>query len=187
IAGAHVWGSPCPRLEKPDRMVLDIDPGPEVAWRDVVETARRLHGLLDDLGLRAFLKTTGGKGLHVRVPLTGDDTWEDVRGFSDTLAGAFVRERPALYTTNIGRKAERTKKLLIDTLGDPRGSPWVAPWSTRARPGAPVSAPIAWEELTTRLRPDRWNVGNVPARVARAPRPWAGVPEGRQRLSAGAG
>jgi len=187
VLESHVWGATYPRLEQPDRMVFDLDPGPEVAWRDVVETARRLHGLLDDLGLHAFLKTTGGKGLHVVVPLTGDDTWEDVRGFSDTLAGAFVRERPALYTTNIGRKAERTKKLLIDTLRNARGSTWVAPWSTRARPGAPVSAPIAWEELTTRLRPDRWNVGNVPARVARERDPWAGMIEVRQSLAAAVG
>jgi bifunctional non-homologous end joining protein LigD len=178
----HTWNSRMDDVERPDRIVLDLDPGPEVHWTDVVAGARLARTLLADRGLASFLKTTGGRGLHVVVPLVPERDWSDCWAFSRTVAEAMVRERPALYTTAMA-KAGREGKILVDYLRNNRTNTSVAAFSTRARPTAPVSVPVAWEELAPRLRSDRFTVRDVERRLARlAEDPWREYWTLRQRL-----
>jgi bifunctional non-homologous end joining protein LigD len=180
----HVWGSRADRLEQPDRMVFDIDPDPQTPWPRVVGAARGVRARLESLGLDSFLKTTGGKGLHVVVPLRRGPGWEDVRAFSAAVASGLVREDPALWTTQLS-KAKRGGRIFLDTLRNGRGATWVAAYSPRAREGAPVSMPIAWSELGEGLDPGRFTVASVPTLLRqRAKDPWAGIGTTRQTLRA---
>jgi bifunctional non-homologous end joining protein LigD len=178
----HLWGCRTDRVERPDRMVFDLDPGEGVPWRSVVEGAHRLRDILSHLDLVAFLKTTGGKGLHLVVPLERRSGWEEVRAFSRGIAEALVREAPDRYLTSVS-KAERVGKILVDTLRNARGSTWVAPYSTRARSGAPISMPIAWRDLSEDLHSDAFRLPNqrewLPRRRVD---PWDNLLEVRQRL-----
>jgi bifunctional non-homologous end joining protein LigD len=178
----HVWGATADAIEKPDRMVFDIDPDPKTPWPEVVETARRLRAELEAYDLESFLKTTGGKGLHLVVPLRRGPGWEAIKQFSLAIGMALAREAPDRYTLHLV-KARRNGRIFIDTLRNGRGATWIAPFSTRARPGAPVSAPIAWDELTDRLRPDAFDVRHMRARISRAD-PWRGMEGLRQTVTA---
>jgi bifunctional non-homologous end joining protein LigD len=180
----HVWGARVDRIEQPDRMVFDLDPDPSVAWPRVVELAHRLRERLGTLGLESFAKTTGGKGVHVVVPLARRAEWPQVYAFSLAVAGSLVAEDPARLTAELS-KARRKGKILIDVYRNGRGATWVAPYSTRARPGAPVSMPVGWDELTPRLRPDSFTVENVPQHLARRGKdPWADLGRVRQSVTA---
>jgi len=130
----------------------------------VVRATRLVADAVRALGLVPFAKTTGGAGLHVVVPLVPEQGWEDVLAFTRDLAEALVRADPAGLTTAFARRG-RERKILIDYLRNNRTSTSVAAFSTRARPGAPVSTPVAWEELTARLRPERFTVRTVPRRL----------------------
>lgn len=174
VVEVHTWSSRVEDLERPDRLVLDLDPGPLVPWSDVVEAARVLRAVLEGLGLSPFVKTTGGVGLHVVVPLVPAAGWEACLTFARRLAVGFERERPARYSAAFARRG-RERKILIDYLRNNRTNTSVAAFSPRARPGAPVSVPIAWEELSPRLRSDRWDLRSVLRRLARLRRdPWEG-------------
>jgi bifunctional non-homologous end joining protein LigD len=178
----HTWNSTVGDVERPDRIVLDLDPGPEVRFPEVVETARLLRAALAGVGLEAFVKTTGGKGLHVVVPLVPEEDWGVCFRFSRAIAEALVREHPRRFTTAMP-KAGRERKILIDYFRNNRTNTSVAAYSSRARPGAPVSVPLAWDELGPRLRPDRFTVQSVPRRLASLRRdPWARYWTLRQRL-----
>ncbi len=178
----HLWGCRAARVENPDRVVFDLDPDPTVNWPAVVDAARQLRERLAAHDLVSFLKTTGGKGLHVVVPIERRGTWDEAKTFARAVADDLVREAPDLYLTSIS-KAKRKGKILIDTLRNTRGATWIAPYSTRARPGAPVSMPIAWSELGTRVRSDTFDVSSAPARVrARSSDPWKELGTTRQRL-----
>jgi len=179
----HVWGARADALEKPDRVVFDLDPDPSVAWPFVVQTAHRLRDRLREIGLESFAKTTGGKGIHVVVPLRRGPGWEDVKSLSSGIGSALVREEPDRYTMNLS-KARRSGRILIDTLRNRRGATWVAPYSPRAREGAPVSMPVKWEELTPRLKPARFTVTTAAARLS-AKDPWRGMESTRQTITAG--
>ena len=169
----HTWNSTAGDVDRYDRIVLDLDPGPEVPWREVVEAARLLRASLDSLHLTSFVKTTGGKGLHVVVPLAPAVDWEVGLAFSRAFAELVVRHRPQRYTTAMA-KAGREKKILIDYLRNNRTNTSVAAFSTRARPGAPVSTPLSWDELGPRLRAERFTVESVPRRLAsQRVDPWA--------------
>ena len=180
----HPWGSRVGRLEEPDRMTLDLDPGPGVTWPRVVEAARRVRGLLDDLGLTSFVKTTGGKGLHVVVPLGPRPTWAVVKEFSRAIAVSMARQFPREYTAALS-KTDRAGRIFVDYLRNQRGATAVAAFSPRARAGAPVSTPVTWTELGTGLRPDRYTVENLEKRLAALKKdPWEefftlrqGIPE----------
>jgi len=184
VLEVHVWGARADDVEKPDRIVFDLDPDPDVAWKAVVETARELNQRLTALDLVAFLKTTGGKGLHIVVPIRRGPEWDDVKQFSSAIAALLVREHPDLLTTHMS-KARRHGRILIDTLRNRRGATWVAPYSPRARERAPVSTPLAWSELTTGVGPDQFTVENLARRLAGLKRdPWAAIASTKQTLTA---
>jgi len=169
----HPWGSRAGMLDRPDRMFFDLDPGPRVPWRRVVEAARRLREILEGLELASFVKTTGGKGLHVVVPLAPKNGWDEVKAFSRAVALHLVEEEPSGYVATAS-KAQRDGRIFVDYLRNARGATAVAPYSTRARKGAPVSTPIAWDELDADLRSDAFTVANLEGRLARRRRdPWA--------------
>jgi bifunctional non-homologous end joining protein LigD len=159
----HPWGSREENLERPDTMIFDLDPDPDVEWIRVVQTAFLLREKLNALKLTSFLKTSGGKGLHIVVPLVPKADWNGIRTFSQALAQALVAESPKEFVATMS-KAKRHGKIFIDYFRNTRGATNVAPYSTRARKGAPVSAPIAWEELTPNLSPQQFNVGNMKER-----------------------
>ena len=179
----HPWGSRAESLDRPDVLTFDLDPGEGVPWEQVKAAAVMLRDELEKLGLASFLKTSGGKGLHVQVPIERRATWEQARAFCAGVAKEAVRREPALYVANI-RKALRTGKVLIDYFRNNRGSTSVAAYSPRARPGAPVSAPLQWAELDDLLSPTQYNVTNTPALVARRSDPYQELLTTRQRLTA---
>ena len=179
----HVWGSRMETLERPDQMVFDLDPAEELPFAATIAAALTLRGLLSELGLSSFVKTSGGKGLHVVVPLSATRPWDDIKDFSHAVADLMVRADPARYLATMSRK-KRAGKVYIDYLRNGRGATFVAPYSTRRRPGAPVSAPLRWDELTARLRPDRYTVGNLGRRLARLKAdPWQGYAATRQEIT----
>jgi bifunctional non-homologous end joining protein LigD len=140
------WGSRVKPLEKPDRLVFDLDPDVGLDFGDVRAAAVRLKTLLADLGLVSFAMTTGGKGLHVVVPLDASATWPKVSDFAERFARVIAEAEPERFTANI-RKAARKGRIFLDWLRNQRGATAIMPYSARARDGAPVAAPIAWEEL----------------------------------------
>jgi bifunctional non-homologous end joining protein LigD len=169
----HTWNSTVERLEVPDRIVLDLDPGPEVPFAEVVRAARVVRAALEALGLAAFVKTTGGVGLHVVTPLVPAARWEDCLAFARALAVLLVRHAPGTFTTAFARQG-RERKILVDYLRNNRTNTSVAAFSLRARAGAPASVPLAWEALEPGLAPERFTIRTVPRRLARAADPWAG-------------
>jgi bifunctional non-homologous end joining protein LigD len=180
----HTWQSRADQLERPDRMIFDLDPAPEVAWIRVVEAAQLVRGLLKELGLRSFLKTTGGKGLHVVAPLLRRQGWDEVKGFSEAVAQHLARELPDRFTAKL-MKRERTDRIFIDYLRNGRGATAIAAFSTRARPGATVSAPISWDELSVELRSDQFNVRSMVQRLAKLREdPWKDYASTRQCITA---
>jgi bifunctional non-homologous end joining protein LigD len=180
----HVWGSRAGQLEKPDRLVFDLDPDPSVEWPQVINAARSVRLLLEELGLASFLKTTGGKGLHLVVPVQPRTQWDDAKAFCRAVAEFFVHAAPDQFIATMS-KAARKGKIFIDYLRNGRAATAVAPYSTRAKPGATVSAPIAWEELTASLHSDHFTIENVPARLSKLKKdPWADIAKTKQSITA---
>jgi bifunctional non-homologous end joining protein LigD len=180
----HTWNSTTAALEQPDRLVFDLDPGPDVKWPSVVDAARLLRRMLDGVDLASFPKTTGGRGLHLVVPLKPSASWNDCVTFARTVAETIERSDPARYTTAF-RKAGREEKILVDYLRNNRTSTSIAALSTRARQNAPVSLPLRWEEVTASLDPASFTVTTVPERLRRQRRdPWAEYWTTKQALSA---
>jgi bifunctional non-homologous end joining protein LigD len=178
----HTWNSTAAALEHPDRLVLDIDPGSEVRWPQVVEAGRLVRRLLAGVGLESFPKTTGGRGLHVVVPLEPVAGWETCLRFARQVAREMEHAQPDRYTTSF-RKAGRERKLLIDYLRNNRTNTSIAAYSTRARPGATVSMPLRWRDVTPALDPASFTLRMVPARLGRRRAdPWADYWHVRQRL-----
>jgi len=161
----HPWGSSETNIEKPDTLTFDLDPGPGVKWPEVIEAAKLLRRRLEELGLISFVKTSGGKGLHLVVPIQRRSGWEEVSAFARAVALDLVRRRPDRYTAEM-RKVKRKGKIFIDYLRNNRGATTVAAYSTRSWAGAPVSTPIRWDELTRRMTPDRYRIDNLPRRLA---------------------
>lgn len=179
----HLWGSRADDIERPDRIVFDLDPGPGVGWRRVVAAARELRERLGGLGLETWLKTTGGKGLHVVIPIERRSSWADVSDFARALAHRMARESPHRYIATAS-KAARKGLIFLDWLRNTRGATAVAAWSTRARPGAPISVPVEWGEIDQLESGDQYRVGNVRELINRGSKdPWAGVNRARQRLT----
>jgi bifunctional non-homologous end joining protein LigD len=181
VVELHTWNAEAERPYDHDRVVFDLDPGPAVAWREVVAAARRVRDALAELGLGSWVKTTGGKGLHVVAPLGPTATVDACLKLGVSIAIGLCAEHPDAYTIAIPR-AGRENKILIDVGRNGRASTAVAAYSLRARPGAPVSTPLAWDELTARLAPGRFNIETVRARLRRLGDVWAGYWETRQRL-----
>jgi bifunctional non-homologous end joining protein LigD len=178
----HVWGSRAERLEYPDRLIFDLDPDLGMPWRRVIEAARLLRDRLADLGLESWVKTTGGKGLHVVAPLAPKQDWPTVKAFARAMAENVAKDSPDRYTSNMS-KAHRKGKIFLDYLRNGRGATAVATYSTRARAGAPVSWPVAWEELS-RLDPQQFTVTTAPRHLAKwKADPWQGFDRTRQSIT----
>jgi bifunctional non-homologous end joining protein LigD len=179
----HTWNSVIDDVERPNRIVMDLDPGEHVAWAQVLQAARTVRKALEALDLESYAKTTGGRGLHVVVPLAPQAGWDECLDFSRALAEAIERTDPDLYTTQFA-KAGRERKILIDYLRNNRTNTSIAAFSSRAREHATVSVPVSWEELKTSLKPDGLTVKTVPQRLARLARdPWKGYWTSRQKLT----
>jgi bifunctional non-homologous end joining protein LigD len=179
VLEVHPWGARRDKLERPDRMILDLDPGPGIRPQDLVEALNLLHALLDDLDLESFLKTTGGKGFHVVVPLERRTGWDEVRAFARRVAERMEGTNPDLLVSRM-EKAERRDRIFVDYLRNARGATAVAPYSTRARAGAPVSVPVPWKDLSPDLSANGFTVENPSAYPGD---PWSGFFEVRQWLS----
>jgi bifunctional non-homologous end joining protein LigD len=179
----HVWGARGDRDDRPDRIVIDLDPDPAVPWKETVATALRFRERLQELGLVSYAKTTGGKGIHVVIPIRRGPGWDEIKSFTDGLALEFVHESPDRFTTQLS-KSRRGGKILLDTLRNRRGATWVAPYSARAKDGAPVSAPLDWSEVTPKLQPEKLNIRTMPKRLTDSSDPWEGVLQTRQTITA---
>jgi bifunctional non-homologous end joining protein LigD len=181
----HTWNSSFDRdVERPNRIVIDLDPGEGVAWAEVVAAARLVRKALAALDLESFPKTTGGRGLHIVVPLVPQADWSACLEFSRAISEAIERSDPDRYTTQFA-KAGRRERILLDYLRNNRTNTSIAAYSTRARPGAPISVPIAWEELRPALDPQRFTIATVPRRLERGRAdPWKDYWTSRQKLTA---
>jgi bifunctional non-homologous end joining protein LigD len=178
----HPWGSTYARLEQPDRLIFDLDPGDGTPWSAVIEAAFDVRAHLKDLGLVSFVKTSGGKGLHVVVPVQPNVDWERAKAFTQSVAENMAVARPDRYVATMS-KAVRRGKIFIDYLRNGRGATAVAPYSTRALPQASVSTPLAWDELSESIRADHFRIGNLRQRLAVLRHdPWAGIFTVRQKL-----
>jgi bifunctional non-homologous end joining protein LigD len=182
----HTWGSHVDKVERPDLAVFDLDPDPSVPWARVVEAAHELRTRLEAIGLESWVKTTGGKGLHVCVPVAPKIEWEDFKVFTRSLAEQMAAAAPKAYTTN-PMKAARPGKIFVDYLRNSRGATFIAPYSPRRRPGAPVAAPITWKELDAGVDPASFTMTSMPARLgALKADPWAGITKSKQAITAAA-
>src|SRR5262249_20188834 len=177
----HTRGTTAKSLETADRLVFDLDPGPGTEWADMVGAAREVRQRLADVKLRSFLKMSGGKGLHVVLPIK-PVPWDDAKAFTRSIADAMTHDDPSRYTATV-KKSSRQGKIFVDYLRNSREATAIAPYSTRARPGAPVSTPIAWEELGSQTGANRYTVDNLPQRLARLRKdPWAEIGKLKQAL-----
>jgi bifunctional non-homologous end joining protein LigD len=166
-------------------VIFDLDPGEEVDWPRVIEGAIVVREFLAMLGLKSFVKTSGGKGLHVIAPLARRSDWEEVKSFARAVAERIARTDPRRYIAEMN-KARRRGKIYIDYLRNGRGATSIAPYSTRARSGAPVSTPLFWDELSPAIGPDHFTVENLPARLDNLRiDPWEGFFGTRQSITAG--
>lgn len=178
----HPWGASVQAPETPDRLVFDLDPGEGVKWPDVVRAARDVRNKLKQAGLESFVRLSGGKGLHVVVPIAPDAGWDEARIFCESFAQAMAAHAPANYVATMS-KAKRGGKIFIDWLRNARGATSVASWSLRARKGAPVAMPLRWDELGRIKRPDAYDLAKATRRAARLRGdPWQGFSKLRQRL-----
>ncbi len=169
----HPWGSTLADWERPDRIIMDLDPGEGVPWTRVIEAAMEIRDRFQAAGLAGFVKTSGGKGLHVVAPLTPKADWPAVKAFTKAMAEAMAADSPERYVATIA-KAKRGGKILVDYLRNQRGQTAVAAYSTRARPGAAVSMPLSFDELGPDLGPAHFTVANAPRHIAARPNdPWA--------------
>jgi bifunctional non-homologous end joining protein LigD len=179
----HVWGSQADKLEFPDRMFFDLDPDPTVPWPRVVDSAHQIRTFLQEVGLESFVKTTGGKGLHIVVPLQRRHEWDEVKAFSKSVAELIERADPKHFTSKMA-KAARVGKIFIDYLRNGRTATAIAAYSTRAKPRATVSVPLSWEELTSDIHADTFTIRNLPERLERLKKdPWAKIGSVRQSLT----
>jgi bifunctional non-homologous end joining protein LigD len=179
----HTLNTGTKSLEHPDRMVFDLDPGEGVAWSQVQEAAELTRSFLTQLGLTPFLKTSGGKGLHVVVPLRRLHDWDTVKGFSHAVVVHMAKTIPQRFVAKSGPK-NRVGKIFIDYLRNGLGATTVSAWSARARPGLGISVPVAWDELASLRGGDHWTVRSVHERLDRGNAPWVAYAKSARSLTA---
>jgi bifunctional non-homologous end joining protein LigD len=178
----HIWGSRADWPERPDRMVLDLDPAPGVGLDAIRRGAREVRQRLEDDGLRAFVMATGGKGLHVVVPLERRHDFRTVRRYAQGLAKAMEKDDPDRYVAKASKES-RHGKVFVDYLRNGLGATAIAPYSMRAKRGAPVATPLSWDELGRLDAPDAYTVQNLRRRLsALSGDPWAGYDDAAGRL-----
>ncbi|WP_458130424.1 DNA ligase D [Pseudomonas sp. R3-41] len=180
----HTWNATSVDLDKPDRFVLDLDPDPALPWKSMVEATQLTLTVLDELGLKAFLKTSGGKGIHVVVPLTRKLGWDEVKGFSHAIVSHMAKLLPDRFSAVSGPK-NRVGRIFIDYLRNGLGATTICAYAARTREGLPVSVPIFREEVAELKGANLWNVHNVHERLAEVGHePWAGLKKTRQSITA---
>ncbi len=177
----HAWGSRRGKINCPDRLIFDLDPDPAAPWKLLRDAARRLRWRLADVGLGSFVKTTGGKGLHVVVPIVPKENWNFAKEFAKTVAQSLVEEAPHQYIATMS-KAKRKGKIFIDYLRNARTASAICSYSPRALSGAPVSVPLRWEEINDDPR-SKFTIVNVPARISQIQDPWKGYEAARAPIS----
>jgi bifunctional non-homologous end joining protein LigD len=180
----HIWGCKAAKIMTPDRIVFDVDPDPAVPWEQVIAAAFEIRDRLEEIGLTSFLKTTGGKGLHVAAPIAPKHDWDTMKAFTKAFAAAMMHDAPERYVVTVSKKA-RHGKIFIDYLRNGYGATFVAPYSPRARPNAPISMPLEWKELGPSLRSDHFRLANAAARLkALKHDPWRDMLKLRQSITA---
>ena len=178
----HAWGSRADDPERPDRIIFDLDPDPAITWQQVKEAATGVRGLLDGLGLDSWLKTSGGKGLHVVVPIARRSSWDEVSAFARAVAEHMQAEFPDRFIAKAS-KAARRGLIFVDWLRNTRGATAIAPWSTRARSAAGVSVPIPWSRLATLTAGDEYTLLSIRAKPLTGADPWKDMLATRQALT----
>jgi bifunctional non-homologous end joining protein LigD len=181
VLEVHARGSAVDDRERADRLVFDLDPGPGTDFKDVKDAAREVRLRLRRVKLKSFVKTTGGKGLHVVVPIR-PTPWDVAKKFAQAVAASMAKDDPHRYTAN-PIKARRHGRVFIDYLRNSREATAIAPYSTRARPSAPVAVPLAWGELSSLKAANQYTVKNIAQRLSKlGADPWAGMGRSRQAL-----
>jgi bifunctional non-homologous end joining protein LigD len=175
----HVWGATVAELDAADRLIIDMDPGAGVSWRRVVEGALELRARLERFDLQSFVRTSGGKGLHVVVPLKPALEWDRVRLFARSLAERMAADHPQLYLA-VAAKEQRSGRIFLDYLRNARGATAVCSYSVRKRPGAPLATPLTWDELPRVSGADQFRFDNILEHLARRP---AAAWQGFERVS----
>ncbi|MFN2602183.1 MAG: non-homologous end-joining DNA ligase [Gemmatimonadaceae bacterium] len=184
ILEIHTWNSTTKNIERPNRIVIDLDPGDRVGWKQVADAARLVRKALAALGLDSFLKTTGGRGLHVVVPLTPRANWSECLEFSRLFCQTIEQSDPKTFTTNFA-KAGRGSKILLDYLRNNRTNTSIAAYSTRARANATVSVPVTWSELKPKLDSERFTIQTVFQRLVKLRvDPWNDYWTTKQKITA---
>src|SRR5689334_9769247 len=180
VVEIHTWNSTSKDVERPNRLVWDFDPGPDTKWADVVKSAKAIRELLKTLGLQSWLKTTGGHGLHVVVPIVPHRQWDECLEFARAVASALAATDPSLYTIAFAKQG-RESKILIDYLRNNRTNTSVCAYSARARESATVSMPIDWSQLSTKLKPEKFTVATVGKKPIADP--WRDYWKAKQKIS----
>lgn len=179
----HTWNATGADLKRPDRFILDLDPDPALPWRSMVEATQLTLTVLDELGLKSFLKTSGGKGIHIVVPLTPKDSWEDVKAFSQSIVKYMARLIPDRFSAVSGPK-NRVGRIFIDYLRNGLGATTICAYSVRVREGLPVSVPIHREEVTELKAANAWNISNLHERLEQIGEdPWARLSDTKQTIT----
>ena len=185
VVEIHPWGSRTGDLERPDRIIFDLDPGEGVAWSSVIAAACEIRDRLKICRLKSFVKTTGGKGLHVVAPLKPQAGWDQVKDFTAAIADSMAADNPKLYVARMTKNLRRGR-IFVDYFRNARGATAVAAYSTRARPDAPVSTPLAWDELSDAVRSNHYTLTNLQQRLDHIREdPWRGFFDLRQELPPG--
>jgi bifunctional non-homologous end joining protein LigD len=177
----HTWGAHVDDVDKPDLLVFDLDPDPSVTWSDVVAAARLIRERLGDAKIESFVKTTGGKGLHICAAIERTVTWDRARDFCRDLSEAIVKDQPDKYIATMS-KAKRKGKIFLDFFRNGKGATFIAPYSTRARANAPVAMPVTWDELGPDLKPDAYSLDSAIARLEKTGDSWASMLAKPQRI-----
>jgi bifunctional non-homologous end joining protein LigD len=179
----HPWGSTIENIEYPDRIIFDLDPAPDVEWDEVVQCAKLLREFLNFLELKSYVKTTGGKGLHIVIPIMPTLSWKEVRNITKRMADLIVELKPQKYIATMS-KTKRKGKIFIDYIRNTRGSTAIGAYSTRAKSEATIAVPLTWEELDSNIRSDTFNVLNIKERLNRLKKdPWVGFFKTKQSLN----
>ncbi|MEO8313812.1 MAG: DNA ligase D [Pseudomonadota bacterium] len=179
----HTWNVVKPAFQKPDRMIFDLDPGQGTPWSDVLQGAELMHSFLKQLDLPAFLKTSGGKGLHVVTPITPQFDWDTVKDFSQAIVVHMAATLPKLFVAKSGPR-NRIGKVFIDYLRNGFGATTASAWSARARPGMGISVPIAWSDLPKLTGAAHWTIQNVQPRLGEGNKPWSNYSKSVKSLKA---
>ena len=182
VLEVHLWGALARDAEHPDRLVFDLDPAPELDFKATIAGAHALRALLEELGLQSWVKTTGGKGLHVTVPIIPQAGWEEVKDFCRAVAEELTRRDPERYLATMS-KAKRKGKIFVDYLRNGRGATFIAPYSPRAREGALIAMPVEWDDLTPKFKPEIFNVRSAEKYLSkRKTDPFASLEKAKQKL-----